>query len=222
MLTAIIVAAGSSQRMGFDKLFAPLHGKAVIAHTIAAFEGAESVAEIILVARADRLGEFDAMKIGKVSKVIAGGARRQDSVAAGLRELKADAQFVAVHDAARPLVRPEEIEQLFEACRREGAAVLADPVSDTIKRATDDGFIAESIERERLFALQTPQIFARAVLERAYALVAEKGITVTDETSAVMELGEKIAIVRNDEANFKITYPADLAMAEFVLKRRSG
>lgn len=221
MLTAIIVAAGSSQRMGFDKLFAPLCGKPVVAHSVAAFERAESVAEIILVARGDRLGEFEPLQGGKLAKVIAGGVRRQDSVAAGLRELKADAQFVAVHDAARPLVRPAEIEHLLEVCRRQGAASLAEPVSDTIKRADGEGFITESIAREKLFAIQTPQMFARALLERAYERVSQKELAVTDETSAVMALGEKVALVPNEWPNFKITYPHDLAMAEFVLGSRS-
>ena len=222
MLTAIIVAAGSSQRMGFDKLFAPLAGKPVVAHAIDAFEQTASVDEIILVGRNDRLDELqDIVKdqgFGKVRKVIPGGERRQDSVRAGLAEARAE--FVAVHDAARPLVRPRQIEQVFEAARQYGAAALAEPVKDTLKRVDEQNFICGSIEREKMYALQTPQIVSREVLNKAYEAIFAKNILVTDETSAVEQFGAKVAIVTNDDFNFKITFPNDLLLAEAVLKQR--
>ena len=222
MLTAIIVAAGSSQRMGFDKLFALLGDKPVVAHAIDAFEQTRSIDEIVLVGRKERLSELlDIVRshgFPKVRTVIPGGERRQDSVCAGLAQ--ADAEFVAVHDAARPLVRPKQIEQVFEAARRYGAAALAEPVKDTLKRVNEQNFICGSVEREKMYALQTPQIVSREVLSKAYEAIFAKNISVTDETSALEQFGAKVAIVTNDDFNFKITFPNDLLLAEAVLKQR--
>jgi 2-C-methyl-D-erythritol 4-phosphate cytidylyltransferase len=222
MLTAIIVAAGSSQRMGFDKLFALLGDKPVVAHAIDAFEQTPCVDEIILVGRNERLRELQDIvrdqRFTKIRKVVPGGERRQDSVRAGLAET--DAEFVAVHDAARPLVRPKQIEEVFEAARQHGAAALAEPVRDTLKRVDQKNFICGSVEREKMYGLQTPQIVTREMLSRAYDEIFAKNISVTDETSALEQLGEKVAIVTNDEFNFKITFPNDLVLAECVLKQR--
>lgn len=225
MLTAIIVAGGSSQRMGFDKLFSLLGGKPVVAQSIAAFEQAESVANIILVGRAERLSAHEEM-IGthgfrKVTTVIAGGARRQDSVRCGLDVVDAMAEFVAVHDAARALVRPDLIERVFQSARVHGGAACAAPVIDTLKRADDAMGVTGGVSRENLFAVQTPQIFRRDLLLEAYAAVFAAGIEVTDEISAVERLGRKILLVPNDEPNFKITYPADLSLAEVILRERA-
>jgi 2-C-methyl-D-erythritol 4-phosphate cytidylyltransferase len=226
MLSAIIVAGGSSQRMGFDKLFALLGDKPVLAHTIEAFERTESVREIILVARAERVAEFEELVrqngLKKVCCVIPGGQHRQDSVRAGLNRLSADTSYVAVHDAARPLVMPEQIERVFSLAREHGAAALAEPVTDTLKRADEDRFAAGGVSREGLYAMQTPQIFARALLERAYASVAKNNLSVTDEVSAVEHLGAKVVLVPNEEWNVKITYPRDLFVAQAALARRSN
>jgi 2-C-methyl-D-erythritol 4-phosphate cytidylyltransferase len=223
MLTAIIVAGGSSQRMGFDKLFALLDGRPVVAHSIAAFEQTKSVTEIILVGRAERLLDLEAMVraqgFRKVSAVIAGGARRQDSVRAGLEQLEAATQFVAVHDAARPLVRPDLIERIFQAARTHGGAACAAPVIDTLKHADDAGLVTGGVERENLFAVQTPQIFRRDLLVRAYAAVLAAGVEVTDEISAIERIGGKVVLVPNENPNFKITYPADLPFAEIILRQ---
>jgi 2-C-methyl-D-erythritol 4-phosphate cytidylyltransferase len=224
MLTAIIVAAGSSRRMGFDKLFAIIAGRPVIAHAIDAFEHANSVAEIIVVAGEDRHDEIRKMSrdesFKKVRSIITGGERRQDSVHAGLKNLSPDARYVAVHDAARPLVRPEQIERVFEQCRVHGAAVLAEPISDTLKRADVDLMVAGSVDRHQLYAMQTPQIFESALIEEAYRGVFANRVPVTDEVSAVERLGRKVILVSTEDFNFKITYPRDLALAEFVLKQR--
>ncbi len=226
MLTAIIVAGGSSRRMGFDKTFALLGGKPVVAHSIAAFEGAESVGAIVLVARADRIEELRTLTAGggfpKVVGIVAGGAERQDSVSAGLRQLPATTEFVAVHDAARPLITSQQIARVFEAARVHGAASLAAPVTDTLKRGDADGFVAGAIERDAVFAMQTPQIFARELLVQAYARVAAEKLTITDEVSAVQHLGQKVFLVANDEPNLKITFPPDLALAEFVQSRHAA
>jgi len=226
MLTAIIVAGGRSQRMGFDKLFAPLDSKPVVTHSIAAFEQTESVTAIILVGQAERLPEYEAIVeahgFRKVSAVIPGGARRQDSVQGGLDQLSAEADFVAVHDAARPLIRPELIERIFQLARIHGGAASAAPVIDTLKRVDRDHFVIGGVARASLFAVQTPQIFRRDLLETAYGVIFNEGLEVTDEISAVELVEGKVVLVPNDEPNFKITYPADLSLAEFVLRRRAA
>jgi 2-C-methyl-D-erythritol 4-phosphate cytidylyltransferase len=224
MLSAIIVAAGSSKRLGFDKLTAPLAGKPVLVHSVTAFEATAAVDEIIVVTRADRIAEFEQLlgRFKKISAVIAGGEHRHNSVEAGMSRLNKGANYVAVHDAARPLIRPPQIEELFEQARIHGAASLAEPVRDTLKRAGDDRVVQESIDRRNVYAMQTPQLFERTLLENAYRKVAELGEIVTDEVSAIQLLGKKIALVENREPNFKITFERDLPLAEAVLLRRQN
>jgi 2-C-methyl-D-erythritol 4-phosphate cytidylyltransferase len=221
MLSAILVAAGSSQRMGFDKLFATIAGEPVITHAIRAFDQAISVSEIIVVAREDRHDQIQKINrdagFKKLRSIVAGGERRQDSVRAGLDRVGRGAKFVAVHDAARPLTTPEQIERAFEQCRVHGAAALAQPVNDTLKRADADLFVTGSVDRHQLYAMQTPQIFDRDLIDDAYRAVYTQGIWITDEVSAVERLGHKIALVLDDDFNFKITYPPDLSVAESIL-----
>jgi 2-C-methyl-D-erythritol 4-phosphate cytidylyltransferase len=223
MLSAIIVAAGASERMGFDKLFAPLGGKPVIAHTIDAFERTSCVDEIVLVGRKDSLDELGKIldSKSKVRQLVPGGPLRQDSVRAGLERVDSRVDYVAVHDAARPLITPEKITRVFDICRTHGAAALAEPITDTLKRADVDLVVTKSVDRNQLFAMQTPQVFARALLMEAYDAVAAKNMSVTDEVSAVQRLGRKVVLVSNQDFNFKITYPRDFALAEFVFKQRA-
>ena len=224
MLTTIIVAAGDSRRMGFDKLFSTIAGKPVIAHTVRAFERAGCVSEIIVVARKDRHDEIKAIvcdeNFKKVRWIIPGGKHRQDSVRAGLDHLKETSKYVAIHDAARPLITAEQIERVFEQCRTHAAASLAEPISDTLKYADTEFFVAAPVDRHQLYAMQTPQVFERQLIEDAYRAVYAENASVTDEVSAVERLGRKIILVPNQDLNFKITYPRDLALAEFVLKQR--
>jgi 2-C-methyl-D-erythritol 4-phosphate cytidylyltransferase len=225
MLTAIIVAAGSSKRMGFDKLFATMAGKPMIAHALHAFERASSVNEMIVVAREDRHDEVRkisrAGNFKKVRLIIAGGERRQDSVRAGLNRLNTTAKYVAVHDAARPLITPQQIDRVFEQCQINGAAALAEPVSDTLKRVDVDLVVTGSVDRRQLYAMQTPQVFERALIEEAYRAAHAENLALTDEVSAVERFGRKVVLVLNNDFNFKITYPRDLALGEFVLKQRA-
>ena len=224
MLTAIIVAAGDSRRMGFDKLFATIADRPVIAHTIRAFERCGCVDEIVVVAREDRHAEIKALvrdeNFKKVRSIIPGGKHRQDSVRAGLDQLDSATGWVAVHDAARPLITPEQIERVFQQCANHGAAALAEPINDTLKRADNQLLVSGSVDRDQLYAMQTPQIFERALIEEAYRAVFANRVSVTDEVSAVERLGRKVFLVPTEDFNFKITYPRDLAMAEFVLKQR--
>ena len=224
MLTAIIVAAGSSQRLGFDKLTALVASKPVILHTIHAFQATFSVDDIVIVTRADRIEEFKTLlgQEKKISAIIAGGEHRHDSVQAGLKRIRESTTFVAVHDAARPLVTPAQIEQIFEHALLHNAATLAEPIRDTLKRVDSQLVVTESVDRQNVYAMQTPQVFERGLLENAYRKVAELGQIVTDEVSAVQLLGQEIALVENREPNFKITYEHDLALAEAVLLNRQN
>jgi 2-C-methyl-D-erythritol 4-phosphate cytidylyltransferase len=226
VLSAIIVAGGSSQRMGFDKLFATIAGEPVIAHAIRAFERADCVSEIVLVAREERHDEIrkitSASGFKKIRAIAPGGERRQDSVRAGLDRIDCNGKYVAVHDAARPLITPEQIERAFEQCRAHGAAALAQPLNDTLKRADADLLVVGSVDRHQLYAMQTPQVFERRLIEDAYRNVYAENASVTDEVSAVERLGYKIALVLNDDFNLKITYPRDLPVADFILRQRAS
>jgi 2-C-methyl-D-erythritol 4-phosphate cytidylyltransferase len=224
MLTAIIVAAGDSRRMGFDKLLAAIAGRPVIVHTIHAFERAACVDRIIIVAREDRHSEIKAIvrdeSFKKVHSIIPGGKHRQDSVRAGLGHVESTAGYVAIHDAARPLITAGQIELVLEQCRLHAAASLAEPISDTLKYADSEFFVTSPVDRHQLYAMQTPQVFERQLIEDAYRAVYAENALVTDEVSAVERLGRKVILVPNKDLNFKITYPRDLALAEFVLTQR--
>jgi len=147
-----------------------------------------------------------------------------------LDHLNVDAKYVAVHDAARPLITAEQIERVFVQCHAHGAAALAEPINDTIKRVDVDPFgsrsgqvlvVAGSVDRHQLYAMQTPQIFKRELIEEAYRAVYTERVSVTDEVSAVERLGGKVILVLTDDFNFKVTYPRDLPLAEFILSQRT-
>jgi 2-C-methyl-D-erythritol 4-phosphate cytidylyltransferase len=224
MITAIIVAAGSSRRMGFDKLFALLAGKPVIAHSIAAFEQCKQIDEILIVSREERMKDIEKAvkqgKFAKVKKIVAGGAERHVSVWNGLQAVSAETSYVAIHDGARPLVTPDLIEQCINLAMEKGAVSCSAPIPDTVKRASNDQEVTESVERSGLWAMQTPQVFNSGLILQAYASLMAKNEQVTDEVSAVQKLGKKIALLRNDDWNLKITFPRDLEMAEHILAIR--
>jgi 2-C-methyl-D-erythritol 4-phosphate cytidylyltransferase len=229
MLTAIIVAAGSSQRMGFDKLFADLGGLPVAAHSIAAFEACAAVDSVLLITRPEREPAFRqlAKENGwtKLRDILPGGAARHLSVWNGLQAMASRTKggadsFVAVHDAARPLVTPELIERCLRLARETGAACCAAPVSDTLKRASPDGRITGSVDRTDLWGMQTPQIFAFDALYQAYQSIIAANLTITDEASALEQLGQPVALLDSKDFNLKITYPSDLALANLMLQQR--
>ena len=224
MLTAIIVAAGSSKRAGFDKLLAKIAGRPVIQHTLTAFEKASCVNDVLVVSRETTPMRHFVVKanLRKVCKVVRGGVRRQDSVQAGLNALDNEVEFVAVHDAARPLITAREIERVFAAARKHGAAVLAAPITDTLKLGDANDVVSGSIDRENIFAMQTPQIFRRHLLSQAYEQVKKDSLTITDEVSAIEHAGGRIVIVPAEDHNFKITYASDLPLAEAILKQRAA
>lgn len=225
-MIAIMVAAGSSRRMGFDKLSADLAGKPVAAHSLLAFEACAQVERIVVVAREERIAEFEAMAkqfgVTKLDAVVAGGAERHLSVWNGIQAAQAKAKdYLAVHDAARPLITSAAIEACLVAAKHHGAAACAVPVPDTLKRANASGLVIGSVERDHLWAMQTPQIFLAGLLERAYRQVLRTEALVTDEVSAVQRLGVSVFLTPMDEPNFKITVPRDLDLARLVLESRN-
>lgn len=226
MLTAIIVAAGTSRRMGFDKLFADLHGKPVVAHGIAAFQACGAVDGIVAVTRPERAAPLEALAARegwtKLRRVVPGGAERHLSVWNALETLEgAEGDYVAVHDGARPLVTPGMIERCLARAREVGAASCAAPVSDTLKRADARGCVAGGLDRTGLWAMHTPQIFALNALRRAYREVMAAGLLVTDEVSALESIGLSAALVPSGDHNLKITYPPDLELAAMILSSRT-
>ena len=226
MVSAIIVAAGSSRRMGFDKLFAPLAGKPVLCHSLRAFSDCKEVDEVLIVTREERMDEVEklvsAEGFKKVKKVITGGTERHISVWNGLQTLDAKTcEYVAIHDGARPLTTPRLIKECLELVKTHGAACCASQIPDTVKRASIEQMITESVERAGLWAMQTPQIFSSGLILQAYAALMAKHELVTDEVSAVQKLGKRIALLKNEEWNFKITFPHDLELAEHVLELRA-
>ena len=204
MVSAIIVAAGSSRRMGFDKLFAPLAGKPVLWHSLKAFSDCREVDEILIVTKDDTMDQVEglvaAQKLKKVTKVISGGAARHISVWNGLQAVNSrGSEYVAIHDGARPLTTPKLIEACLELAELHGAACCASQIPDTVKRASVEQMVTESVERTGLWAMQTPQIFSSGLILQAYAALMAKHEMVTDEVSAVQKLGKKIALLKNDE-----------------------
>jgi 2-C-methyl-D-erythritol 4-phosphate cytidylyltransferase len=162
-------------------------------------------------------------KLTKVRKIVAGGVERHHSVWAGLQAIASEGcEFVAIHDGARPLTTPKLIKACLEMARTHGAACCASPIPDTVKRANLEQMVQESIERTGLWAMQTPQIFSCGLIIQAYASLMAKHEMVTDEVSAVQKLGKKIALLKNEDWNFKITFPHDLELAEHVLNLRAS
>ncbi len=211
--------------MGFDKLFADLAGKPVLAWSLLAFENTECVDEIVLVGREADRQAFEQLVISlglqKIRAIVAGGKERHHSVSNGLQALHAECQFVAVHDGARPLVTPHLITRIFDAAKEHGAVSAAAPVTDTLKRADEATLeISGSVERTALWAMQTPQTFRTDWLKIAYAKVVEAGGLVTDETSAMEMAQYPVRLLQNEEWNLKVTFPRDLPLAEAILRAR--
>lgn len=221
MFCAIIVAAGSSRRAGFDKLAAPLAGEPVLCRSVRAFVEA-GCATVVVVCPEERwltVGLATAAWPVPVLRVD-GGAERQDSVAAGLAALPTGTRWVAVHDGARPLICPQGIRDCLVAAAQTGAAACAHPIVDTLKRADGAGFsLPEKVSRDCLWGMETPQIFDLKLLQQAYRCVEEQSLVVTDEVSAMETLGVPTKLVQVGP-NLKITLPGDLELAELIWKNR--
>jgi 2-C-methyl-D-erythritol 4-phosphate cytidylyltransferase len=223
--SAIIVAAGQSTRMGpnTDKLFLQVAGRPLLAHTWERFENALCIDEIILVVRDGLQGALaeiaDDNQFTKAFRLVVGGQQRQDSVWNGLAALSPAAQIVAIQDAARPCTSLALIEATIEAARQEGAAVAAQPVTDTMKWSDDGAFVARHLDRSRLWAVQTPQTFRVEIIRRALQAVRELGVQVTDDTAACEMIGQPVKLVHVPGPNPKVTVAGDVAYLETLLRR---
>lgn len=207
--------------MGFDKLIAPLCGRPLITWSLAAFEDCEDIGACVLVCAESRLEEFAqlAAPYQKVQLIVPGGTERADSVRNGLQALEARGPaLVAVHDAARPLVTTALISRVVAAAAEWGSAVAAEPVSDTLHRAAGAGHLVETVAREGLWAMQTPQVAGLEVLRDALEAARLTGRVVTDEISALIQVGLRPRAVFHGSLNFKVTFPRDLALAASALE----
>ncbi len=211
---AIIVAAGSSRRMGFDKLAAELLGKSVLRRSVDAFMHAGEISRVIVVAPEERFAALGT-DFPKPLLRAEGGAERMHSVENGLALVTED--LTAVHDGARPLVTPAAIAACISAAREHGAAALARRATETMKRADDAGFSRASVDRENLWFMETPQVFRTELLRQAYAAVRARGLAVTDEVSALEALGLPAKLVVSPAPNLKITVAADIPLAAALL-----
>ena len=223
---AVIVAAGSSRRMGGEnKLLLPLCGKPVLAHTMAAFQACEAIRDIVLVCREQDMDTYRALAeangITKLRTLTRGGDTRTESVLAGVSAAPEDCALVAVHDGARPLVSDEVITQAVTEAAKSGAAAPVVPVKDSIKRI-EKGKIAADVPRDTLAAVQTPQVFRRDMLLHALQDAAGNGRSFTDDCAAVEALGQTVSATQGSYENIKVTTPEDIAVAEAFMYRRES
>jgi len=225
---AILTAAGKAERMGLKqgKALLRLNGIPCLQYSLRVLEEVKRVSEIVVVCpdgQQDRVRSevIDRFGIEKVTRVLAGGATRQDSVRAALAYAKRRKPgLVLVHDAARPLLRPELVERAIEAAEKHGGAIVAVPVSETLKRG--DGFVKRTLKRKNTWIAQTPQVFRFEELWHAHEEALRDGFAGTDDASLVERIGGEVAIVPGSRLNMKITYPEDIEIAEALLRCGSG
>jgi len=228
-VVAVVPAGGTGKRMGSatPKQFLMLGDVPMLLHSLRVFERTPSVAEVILVVpkeeRARALTDVvEKYGVKKVLRVVAGGATRQESVFHGLKETDEETEIVVVHDAVRPFVTEDLIEQSIEAARKIGGAIVAVPMKDTPKQVGPDGQVQLTLDRAGLWLAQTPQTFRRGVLLEAYRKAEAERIRATDDAALVERLGQKVGIVPGSWENIKITTPEDLVIAEAILASRQG
>lgn len=223
---AVIVAAGASKRMKLNigKQFFPLLGVPAVVRTVLAFEEANEIASIVVVCRMEDRKQMEIVLRGcgakKIAAVVPGGKTRQKSSAAGVAAVPEGMDYLAVHDGARPLIRPEEIDACVADARQWGASALAVPVKDTIKIVDGSGFVASTPDRSLLWAVQTPQVFRRDLYETALRRAEEEGLDYTDDCQLLEHAGARIHLCRGSYENLKLTTQEDIISAEAVLRRR--
>ncbi|MCH2170904.1 2-C-methyl-D-erythritol 4-phosphate cytidylyltransferase [Myxococcota bacterium] len=226
-VAALVLAAGRGERLGhtLPKAYVPLAGSPILLHALRGLAAVDGIYRLTPVIAAADLAHFRKLPFGpqeaqadRLTEPVFGGVERQESVRAGLESLPADCRFVAVHDAARPLVRPEAVRRVIEVARQKGAALLASPVSDTLKRVRE-GVVVETPRRSEFWAAQTPQVFAVDLLREALDAATRSGRQATDDAQAVEWLGRSVAVVEGDPDNLKLTHPGDLEVAEAWLAR---
>jgi len=221
---AVIVAGGNSVRFGGDlpKQFKEICGRPMLAWTVEKFQKADSIDNIIIVAPEDSLvyvseNIIDPYDFDKVTKIVAGGKTRQESVYNGLQALPISTEFVAIHDGARPLVKTEDINRVIDVAERDNSAILAIPVADTLKRVVDT-YIITTVNREQLFCAQTPQVFQYDLIIEAHKDLAKNADnSLTDDAQLIESRGFKVKIVEPTGLNLKITNQQDMEIAEAIL-----
>ena len=222
--SAVVVAAGSSVRMGEDKLFMELGGMPVLARTLLAFENCEAVEEIVVVTRSDKLEEVAGLckqyGVSKASKVMIGGKTRVESSLAGVLAVKSEAKIIAIHDGARPFIDAETIENCVEAAVHYLAAAPAVPCVDTLKAIDGKGYAVGTVDRSTTLRVQTPQVFHADLIKGALTRAVEKNAPITDDCSAVEAMGVKVFMVEGDEDNIKLTTARDIMIANAILQSR--
>lgn len=221
--SGLIVAGGSSRRMGFDKTTAILSGRPLVCWSLEAFEACDDIGPCALVCAASRLEEFTALAAPykKFRWIVPGGAERADSVRNGLLALASESPaLVAVHDAARPLVTPALISMVITSAVECGAAVAAEPVGDSLHRADQSSRLVETVPREGVWAMQTPQVAKLATLLNAMDVARPSGAGLTDEMAALIRIGLQPQAVFHGALNFKVTFPRDLDLAQAVIDLR--
>ena len=215
--SAVVVAAGASSRMGFDKVLAEVGGMPVIVRCLQSFQSAPSVNEVVVVTRTDLVPDVARLcqdyGLTKVTKVIRGGETRTQSARLGTLECDRKARLIAIHDGARPFVSVRVIEDAVAQAAVNGAAAPAVPVKDTIKEARD-GIVERTLDRGVLYALQTPQVFDGDFIRAALQKALDDGVELTDDCAAAERLGMKVVLTAGDERNIKLTTPSDLLIGE--------
>lgn len=223
---AIVPAAGEGTRIGGEikKQFLPLKGKPIIVHTLQQFEHCPDVDEIALAVPESAISEMEILiarhRLHKVSKIVVGGKKRQDSVYHALNRLPwKDSDIILVHDGVRPFIEPKRISHLLKVCKEFDAAVLAIQPKDTIRRSTGGGFFDQTLDRTALWMIQTPQAFRAKLLVRAFEKARKDKFYSTDEAALVERLEVKARIVEGSYDNIKITTPEDLELGTLILER---
>ena len=223
---AVVLAAGSAQRMGFDKMTVLLDGQPVLVRAVNAFEQSPLIEEIVVVTRADRLEEVaDLLKqynLDKVSAVVCGGKTRTESALAGVMALKKGSTLTAIHDGARPFVSQRIIEDCIQRASMQYAVIPVLKSTDTLRVVDGNGTLTGTCDREHVVRVQTPQVFLSDLIKGALTDAVQKEMTFTDDASAVERLGVAIQTVEGDEENIKLTTPQDLELAKGILERRKG
>ncbi|MBO5374424.1 MAG: 2-C-methyl-D-erythritol 4-phosphate cytidylyltransferase [Clostridia bacterium] len=222
--SVIILCAGASTRFGSDKQMVNICGKGVAERTIGVFESVEQIDEIVLVVPKESTQEYQDIvlqnEFKKVRAIVTGGETRQISASRGLRHVSEKAKYIAVHDGARCLVTPEMILTVLVEAVENKCATAACQMTDTIKLSTDEGFVKRTVDRSLLWSVQTPQIFEAELYKVATYKAMQEEIEVTDDCMLAENAGFKIKLVETGKDNIKITRPADVALAEYILANR--
>ena len=223
--SVVVVAAGASVRMGKDKLSMDLGGQSVLSVTLSSLRECSAVDEIVVVTRPERAEEIrlirEATGNDKISKIVFGGKTRTESAFAGVSAVSRKAKIICIHDGARPFVSERLVSDVVRQAVLHNAAAPALPVKETVKTA-ENGFVSGTLDRSKLYAVQTPQAFDASIIKSALTKAVKDGVTYTDDCAAVEAIGCPVYLSAGEEENLKITTPIDIALARVIQRRREG